>query len=101
VLGGIGAGMGFLTLVLYLVLILNDGDDKLWEVAPWVLAMAAASSAAAAGAATGRRRPVFFAGAIFMVIGVPAIFSVGFPLIVASLLCVLASRRAIPRPDVL
>ena len=100
-LGGIGAGTGFLTLVLYLVLILNEGDDTVWEVAPWALAMAAASSAAAVGAATDRHRLVFFAGVIFMVIGVPAIFSVGFPLILAGLLCVLASPRRTARPDAL
>lgn len=86
-----GAGLGFLVLALYLVLILGEGDDSLLEVGPWALAMAAASAAAAVGVATSRHRPVFLSGVVFMVIGVPAISSVGLPLVVAGLLCLLAS----------
>ncbi|MEO7837705.1 MAG: hypothetical protein ABIS21_08725 [Acidimicrobiales bacterium] len=53
-LGGVGAGLGFLTLVLYLVLILNEGDDTFWQVAPWALGVAAAAAATVVGAATAR-----------------------------------------------
>jgi hypothetical protein len=38
---------------------------------------------------------------MFIVIGVPAIFSVGLPLIIAGLLCVLASSRASAKPQAL
>ncbi len=98
-LSGAAAGLGFLMLVLYLVLIMNEGDDTVGEVAPWALAMAVASAVAAVGAATARHRLVFFAGVIFIVIGVPAIFSIGFPLIVAGLLSVLTSSHPTARPE--
>ncbi len=100
-LGGAGAGIGFLMLVLYLLLIVNEGNNTVWEVAPWALAMAAASGAAAVGVATARHRLLLFAGVIFILIGFPAIFSVGFPLLVAGLLCLLASSHAITRPETL
>jgi drug/metabolite transporter (DMT)-like permease len=91
-LGGGAAAIGALTLVLYLALIVNEGDDGVLEVAPWALAMAVASAAAAAGAVAARRRLVALGGVVFLVTGLPAIFSVGLPLLVAGLLCLLASR---------
>ena len=96
--GGVGAGIGLLVLVLYVILIMNEGDDTLREVAPWAVTMGAASAAAAVGAATARHRLVFLGGVVFIVIGVPAIFSVGLPLIVAGLLCLLASSHSTAGP---
>ncbi len=92
VLAALGAGLGALTLVAYAALILSEGNDSLAEVAPWALAMAAATGTAAWGSVTARRTLVRVGGVIFLVIGVPAIFSVGLPLLVAGVLCLLADR---------
>ena len=97
-LGGVGAAIGLLMLVVYLALIINEGDDSFLDVAPWAFAIVTASGAAATGAAAapGRlgARLMLLAGLMFLVIGIPAIFSVGFPLILAGLLCLLASSAA-------
>lgn len=95
---GVGAGIGFLMLVVYFVAIISEGNDTVWEIAPWVLAMTGASSTAAVGSATARHRLVLFAGVIFILIGVPAIFSVGAPLVIAELLFLLASSPAMASP---
>lgn len=93
-MGGVGAAIGALVLVVYLVLITNEGDDSFWEVAPWVTAIGVATGSAAIGTAAPRRlggRLMVLAGFMFVAIGTPAIFSVGSPLILAGLLCLVAS----------
>ena len=85
-------------LVVYLALIVGEGDDTFWEVAPWAIAITTASGVAAAAAVAAQSRHGaqlrLVAGLMFLVIGVPAIFSVGFPLIVAGILCLLASSAS-------
>ncbi len=94
-MGGVGGAIGALVLVVYLVLITNEGDDSFWEVAPWVTGIGVATASAAIGtvAAPRRlgRRLMLIAGVMFVAIGVPAIFSVGSPLILAGVLCLVAS----------
>ena len=86
-------------LVVYVTLIMYEDDDAVLEVAPWAVAMATASGAAAVGAATARHRLVFLAGVVFIVVGIPAIFSVGLPFIVAGLLCLRGSSPAFGRAE--
>ncbi len=77
-LGGVGASPGVLALV-YLILIVNERDDAVLDVAPWAVAMAVASVGAAVGAATARHRLLFLAGVIFIAIGIPASIRLTFP----------------------
>ncbi len=98
-LAGVGASIGVLVLVVYVILIMNEDDDTVLEVAPWAVTMATASTAAAVGAATARRRLVFLAGVVFIVVGIPAVFSVGLPLIVAGVVCLAGSSRAFGRGE--
>lgn len=90
VIAGTAAGMGALTLLVYLSIIINEANDSALEVLPWAIWMAAASSAAALGALKSWNPPLLVAGILFVLIGLPAIFSVGLPLIVAGVLCLSA-----------
>lgn len=94
-MGAMGAAIGLVMFVVYLALIVSEGDDSFWEVAPWAVAIAAATGLAAFAAARGpapRRAGLMrTAGLLFLAIGLPAIFSVGVPLILAGILCLSAS----------
>ena len=79
--GAVGAAIGLVMFVIYLALIISEGDDSFWEVAPWAAGIATATGLAASATTGGpaRRRTglMRMAGLLFLVIGVPAIFLLG------------------------
>lgn len=84
-----------LTTVLYVVVILQEGDNPFWDVFPWVMIMligtfAALASALAPDPRVGRFSAIA-ATVILGVLGVVAIVSVGLGFILASALVLLAA----------
>lgn len=93
VTAGVGAVLGLVTLVAYLALIAAEGDDDLLEVLPWAAAMGTGLVMASLGVALARPSLVGLAGGLLVLVGMPAIFSVGLPLMVGGVLCLVASFR--------
>jgi hypothetical protein len=86
-----------LVLGVYLGLILNEGDDTVAEVAPWMVAIAVACAAAVVGSSVGSgasgQRLLRVAAGMFFVLGLLSLFSIGLPLVVAGVLCLATSER--------
>ena len=80
-------------LVVYLsILRQEDGEPALWAVAALVLG-AAASGYGAVRRAPRRRPALVAAGLVLLVLGVLAILSIGLPIVVAGVLCLVAAVR--------
>lgn len=84
-----------LTTGVYVVVILQEGDNSFWDVFPWVMIMligtfAALASALAPGSGVGPFSAVA-ATVILGILGVLAIFSVGVGFILAAVLACLAA----------
>ena len=87
------AGIGLVIVVAYLAIVLGEKNDAFAQAASWAAAIAVATALAAAAAVSERyRRPLMFAaGGLFILTGLPAISSVGLPLLAAGALCVFAA----------
>jgi hypothetical protein len=96
VAGIVGGVIGLATLAAYLAIIVSEGDDSAGEVVPWAAAMALAGTAAVAGSLSTPRRhgqSLLRAAAVgFIVVGLLAIFSIGLPLLIAGVLCLVTSE---------
>jgi hypothetical protein len=83
--------------VLYLVLIIREGDDTFWEIFPWALAMLLGTSAALTAALSRdgqvARRAAVAATAVLGVLGIVGIFSIGLGFLVAAVLAGLAAAQ--------
>ena len=83
-----------LTTVVYVVVILQEGNNPFWDVFPWVVVMlvgtSAAFSAALAPSPRVGRFSAIAATVILGILGVVAIFSVGVGFILAAGLACLA-----------
>lgn len=93
---GAGAALGLATLLAYLALILSAGDDELNTILPWAGAMVIAVATATWGVARARPALIRLAGAMFIVVGLPALASVGLPLLASGVVCLVVSGFAKP-----
>ncbi|QBX55988.1 hypothetical protein EXE58_11295 [Nocardioides seonyuensis] len=89
------AAIAALTTAVYVVVILQEGNNSFWSVFPWVMIMligtfAALASALALGPGVGRLSAIA-ATVILGVLGLLAIFSVGVGFILAAVLACLAA----------
>jgi hypothetical protein len=94
---------GVLTTSVYLIVIMMEGNNSVWDVFPWAMLMVvgtAASlwSALSSNASVGRSMAIG-AAVVLGVIGVVAMFSVGLGLVVAAILAVVAAARAHSQPS--
>ena len=86
-----------LTTAVYVVVILQEGNNSFWDVFPWVMVMligtfAAVASALAPGPGVGVGPSSAIAAAVILgILGVLAIFSVGVGFILAAVLACLAA----------
>lgn len=85
-----------LTTAVYVVVILQEGNNSFWDVFPWVMIMligtfAALASALAPGPGIGPFSAIAAATVILGILGVLAIFSVGVGFILAAVLACLAA----------
>jgi len=100
-LAALSALIALLMTVVYVAVIRSQGDDS---PAWWVLAvLIGAAGLAGAGARqdTARRAPMLaVAGALLLLLGFLAIFSIGLPVVAAGLLALVAAVRASQGPPV-
>jgi hypothetical protein len=92
-----------LTTSVYLIVIMIEGNNSVWDVFPWAMLMVvgtAASlwSALSSTAAVGRSMAIG-AAVVLGVVGVVAMFSVGLGLVVAAILACVAAARAHSQPS--
>jgi len=90
-------GIGFAMTVVYVALIISQGDAEWAPVALFVAAMALASTSALTAEAisdveTGRRFLVF-STLMFAVVGMLGIFTIGLPFLVAAALAAIGAIR--------
>ncbi len=92
----LGAAIAIGTLVLYVALIIGEGNNTFWDVAPVVAILLVAIHAAVLGAFLPRHRRnlALVAGAILLVVGVLGIFSIGLLMIAAAACCFLQLRSS-------
>jgi hypothetical protein len=99
-LASAGALVAFAVTAVYVVAIGEEGDDTLWEVAPWAVAMLAGSGAAVFAATTGDdrqgRTSALVATVVLGALGLVSILSVGVGFLLAALLTALAAAAAHP-----
>ena len=88
---------GLVTLGIYIAALVNEGNNTISEVAPWLAAMIVASALALVGAKasdrTVARRMLLAAAILFGVLGMLAIFSVGILFLAASAMSAVAHVR--------
>ena len=87
-----------LTTAIYVLVIVNEGNNSVWDVFPWAMLMifgTAASlwSALSANASVGRSMAIG-AAAVLGIVGLVAMFSVGLGLILAAILAGVAAVKA-------
>jgi hypothetical protein len=96
----VSAALGLATLVVYLTGISVEGDDSIWDVFPWVVLMIvpAITTTYSAIFPEGRvaRHLLYGSAALYGVIGIVSILSVGLGFLVSGVLAVVAAGR-IPR----
>lgn len=93
-----GAVTATLTTAAYLIVIMIEGNNSVWDVFPWVMLMVvgtAASlwSALSRNASVGRSMAIG-AAVVLGAVGVVAIFSVGLGLVGAAILAGVAAAKA-------
>jgi hypothetical protein len=91
-------------LAIYLGLILGEGNDQIADVLPWALAMAIAAVGAVAATIVENRRLartlLFASAAMFTLLGIVSILSIGIGfLATATLAVVAAGRLSVNRAD--
>lgn len=87
-----------LTTAVYLIVIVNEGNNPVWDVFPWAMLMVvgtAASlwSALSHNASVGRSMAIG-AAVVLGVVGVIAMFSIGLGLVVGAILAGVAAAKA-------
>jgi hypothetical protein len=96
----VSSALGLATLAVYLTTISIQGDDSVWDVFPWAALMIipAILTTYAAIFPEGRvaRHLLYGSAALYGLIGVIGIWSVGFGFLVAGVLAAVAAGR-IPR----
>jgi hypothetical protein len=94
----LSAGVAGLTTATYLAVIVREGDNGLWDVAPWALLMLLGTGMALAAAVASSRSVRIFAAvaaaAILGLLGLLAIFSVGLGFLLAAGLAVGAALQS-------
>lgn len=99
-LAGASAVVALAVTTLYVVIIAAEGDDPVWSVAPWFLAMLAGSAAALLAATTADprlgRASAIAAAVLLGALGLVAILSIGVGFLLAALLAALAAAAAQP-----
>ena len=89
--------LGLVTLGIYLTVLLVEGNNTVIEMAPWAMAMAIASILAFAGAKTSNsavaRLTLLTATILFGLLGVLAIFTIGFLFVVAAIMSAVELAR--------
>ena len=89
--------VGLITLGIYIAILVSEGNNTIFEVAPWVGAMIVASVLALVGAKANNRtvakRTLLAATVLFGVLGVLAIFSIGILLLGASVMSAVGRAR--------
>ena len=82
------AALGFAMLVVYLTLIAAEGGNSFFDIFPWALLMATAAVIALASVLIAEERLarnlLIGAAALYGVIGVVSIFSIGFGFLLAA-----------------
>ena len=90
--------IGFITLGMYLAVILGQGDNTFWEVAPWATLMFLAALGALTAALTESRNValggLITATVIYAVLGFLTLLSIGGLFVVAAVLTAVALVRA-------
>lgn len=96
----VSSSLGLATFAIYLTVISIERDDSIWEVLPWALLMIVPAILATYAAIfpEGRlaRRLLYGSAALYGLIGVVSIWSVGFGFLLAGVLAVVGAGR-IPR----
>jgi hypothetical protein len=96
----VSAALGLASLVVYLTAISVEGDDSIWDVFPWVALMVVPTitTTYAAIFPGGRvaRHLLYGSAALYCVIGIVSILSVGIGFLISGVLAVVAAGR-IPR----
>jgi hypothetical protein len=100
VLAGAGAAVALGMTVLYVAVIVEEGDDTFWSVAPWAVAMLAGAGVALFAATTGddrrARGSAILATVLLGALGVVSILSIGLGFLLAAALAALAAAAAHP-----
>jgi hypothetical protein len=95
-MGIAGGAIALVDAVIYLVLILRQGESS--AIVPWVFAMIVAGAIAAIVGSFSKLGParvlLASAGTLFVVLGALGIFSIGLPLLVAAALCYVGAIRS-------
>ncbi len=94
---GVALVLGAVTLVVYVSILIAEGNDSILEVAPFLFAMLVAILAlvlALAAHGRVRRAAAGVAATLFVLMGVLAIFSIGLLLLVAGGCCLLWLLRS-------
>ena len=83
------------TLVVYLMVIADEGDDPFVEIAPFLVPLVLAILLAAAGIVypDARRTLAIAAGALLLVLGLAGILSIGLLLLAAAACCFMQVAR--------
>lgn len=99
----LSAGIGGLTTVTYLAVIVREGNNGLWDVAPWTALMLLGTGMALAAAVSPSRPVRIFAAVTAAVVlgllGLVAIFSVGLGFLVAACFAAGAALQSAGRRD--
>ncbi|MFQ5966215.1 MAG: hypothetical protein ACE5MI_01240 [Acidimicrobiia bacterium] len=89
--------IGLITLGMYLAVILGQGGNTVWEVAPWAGLMAVAALGALTGAVAANRSlakaALLISTLVFAGLGFLALFSIGALFVVAAALTAVALVR--------
>ena len=97
----VSSGIGLFTTVLYVVVIVQEGDNRLGEILPWVAVMTAGvaamvTSAVVDDARLGRAAAV--TGVLILgAVGVLGILSIGTGFLIAALAGLVAAAQVSPR----
>ena len=89
--------LGFAMLALYVTIIVAEGGNSFWDVFPWALLIATAAVLAFASVQIGdphvARNLLIGAAALYGVIGVASIFSIGFVFLLAAAAAAVGATR--------
>ena len=88
------------TASVYLVVIVTEGNNSVWDVAPWAMLMVAGAAAcvwsASSRTASVGRSLAIGAAVVLGATGLVAILSVGLGLVIAAILAGVAAAKATP-----
>ena len=98
VLAAVSAVLAVVMAVVYVSVMHSQDDDPLaWVMAVLIVAAALAGSGAFGGASY-RRTALVASGVLLVGLGVLAILSIGFPILIAGVLALVAAATSAPRP---